>query len=185
MTGAELERARERWGTERDVPTGSENRAREKGRLLLDRGRLGWWKEAGQRAPRDRQEPCGQKDGVTDGWEVDLRKGGGGRCKEEEETREQAERQQMDRERERKYKQTEKRKEKGRHSETDGQTETSRHTQKDKKDVDRERQVDRGGMEKPGPPKPGGHPWMEQKVVHGGEGGPRTGWQCELAGGPD
>lgn len=92
VTGAELERARERWGTEGNVPIGSGNRAREKGRLLLDRGRLSWWKEAGQRAPRDRQEPCGQKDSVTDGWEVDLRKGGGGRCKEEEKTREQAER---------------------------------------------------------------------------------------------
>ena len=63
----------------------------------------------------------------------------------------------------------------GSRGETDGQTETSRHTQKDKKEVDRERQVDRAGMEKPGPPKPSGHPWMEQTVVHGGEGGPRTG----------
>lgn len=51
-----------------------------------------------QTAPRDSQEPCGQKDSVTAGWEADLKKGGGERCKEEK-AREQAERQQMDGER--------------------------------------------------------------------------------------
>lgn len=39
-------------------------------------------------------------------------------------------------------------------------------------------------MEKPGPPKPSGHPRMEQKVVRRGEAGSRTGGDLGLAGDP-
>lgn len=129
-----------------------------------------------QTAPRDSQEPCGQKDSVTAGWEADLKKGGGERCKEEEKSQ-GAGREIADGRREIKGIQAgrEKRKEKGRHSERDGQTETSRQPRKTRRRWTEKDRWTRGGMEKPGPPKPSGHPWMEQTVAHGGESGPRTG----------
>lgn len=64
---------------------------------------------------------------MTDRWEADLKKAGGGRCKEEK-TREQAERERADGQREIKKIQAdgEKRKEKGRHSETDRWTDRNK-----------------------------------------------------------
>lgn len=46
---------------------------------------------------RKRQEPCGQKDNVTEGWQIDLKKGKEGDAKKRK-PREQAERRQADRE---------------------------------------------------------------------------------------
>lgn len=51
----------------------------------------------------------------------------------------------------------------------------------------RDRQNKAGGQrgtEESGPPKPSGHPEMEQKVVGGGEAEPRIGGDCGLVGVP-
>lgn len=47
----------------------------------------------GTASSRDRQEPCGQKDSVTAGWQIDLEKGD----RRKRKPREQAERRQVDR----------------------------------------------------------------------------------------
>lgn len=125
---------------------------------------------------RDRQEPCGQKDSVTGGWQIDLRKGDIRKRKPGE----QAERRQVDREI-RRYRH----RVKGR--DRDGQTlmERQRDTQK-QADAPRqtgrhipERQSEQGRWTEEyrgaRAPNASGHPEMEQKPVGGGQAEPRIG----------